>query len=687
MHFENAGARNRRPPWIRVVSCLAAAGSLSVALPDAKACSPEFPTALLQSGSDLSTRLPRRTFHGDLERLGTLPPARFPRVDSGDPEDAARRVDVEALDRWLDAQGEDDPGLRAGLLRARQQMHDLARLPGADAGDGRGEVRAEVDIPEGLPAELRLYLEGAEAYRRGDFDRAAERWRALLELPADDRRERTVMAHYMLGRALPRTDEAADGPSTGRVDDAVGHFAAVRRLAGDGWRDDLGLAHESLGWEARLDLYRGRIPRALELYAEQLQADDPTAADSITIACSHLTRADGEALSAAAADATTRDIYSLYLAAYDFHGEAAARWLDAAVAEPADIAAAGTLAWVAYQHGRFPDAERWLDAAPDSDPFVPWLRSKLAARAGDFETARAQLVEASRALAREPERIMFGSRNGYWQWAAAEQARAEAGAIELERGRYAEALDKVLRAGYWIDAAYLAERVMTVEELRAYVEETWPDGAESEPTSGYFGGATPFGRDAIAVEIRYLLARRLARDGRWGEARGFFPEHLRGAAVEIRDQIARSDDRSLPKVDRADALWRVARSLRQDGLELVGTELDPDWNIWGAHYDLGDFARSDARTDEEERARRARPRPNRRFHYRYVAAELGWRAAELLPDQSEQTARVLATAGTWLKNLDPDRADRFYKALVRRCGETPLGREADRRRWFPDLDF
>ncbi|MEO1369736.1 MAG: hypothetical protein AAFX50_21350, partial [Acidobacteriota bacterium] len=60
---------------------------------------------------------------------------------------------------------------------------------------------------------------------------------------------------------------------------------------------------------------------------------------------------------------------------------------------------------------------------------------------------------------------------------------------------------------------------------------------------------------------------------------------------------------------------------------------------------------------------------------------------ELLPDQSEQTARVLATAGTWLKNLDPDRADRFYKALVRRCGETALGREADRRRWFPDLDF
>jgi hypothetical protein len=46
-------------------------------------------------------------------------------------------------------------------------------------------------------------------------------------------------------------------------------------------------------------------------------------------------------------------------------------------------------------------------------------------------------------------------------------------------------------------------------------------------------------------------------------------------------------------------------------------------------------------------------------------------------------SRVLCEAGGWLQNRDPRAADRFYKALVRRCGRTPLGALADRLRWFP----
>jgi branched-subunit amino acid transport protein len=43
-------------------------------------------------------------------------------------------------------------------------------------------------------------------------------------------------------------------------------------------------------------------------------------------------------------------------------------------------------------------------------------------------------------------------------------------------------------------------------------------------------------------------------------------------------------------------------------------------------------------------------------------------------------------AGSWLKNRDPQAADVFYKALVRRCPKTDIGKEADRIRWFPMLD-
>jgi hypothetical protein len=93
-----------------------------------------------------------------------------------------------------------------------------------------------------------------------------------------------------------------------------------------------------------------------------------------------------------------------------------------------------------------------------------------------------------------------------------------------------------------------------------------------------------------------------------------------------------------------------------------------------------------ASADELRREVQHKPDPDVRFHYRYQAAFLGWEAAKLMPNNSDETARVLWTAGSWLKAQDPQTADLFYKSLVRRCRKTALGAEADRIRWFPELD-
>ena len=87
--------------------------------------------------------------------------------------------------------------------------------------------------------------------------------------------------------------------------------------------------------------------------------------------------------------------------------------------------------------------------------------------------------------------------------------------------------------------------------------------------------------------------------------------------------------------------------------------------------------------EELTRATRSRAEPYKRYHYRYVAAELAWRAASLLPDGVDATANALCAAGSWLKDRDPEAAERFYRALVRRCPETDLGRRAASLRWFP----
>jgi hypothetical protein len=90
--------------------------------------------------------------------------------------------------------------------------------------------------------------------------------------------------------------------------------------------------------------------------------------------------------------------------------------------------------------------------------------------------------------------------------------------------------------------------------------------------------------------------------------------------------------------------------------------------------------------DELRRAIAQAVEPPVRFHYRYLAADLAWEAAQLMPDNSDDTARVLCVAGSWLKNRDPKAADKFYKELVRRCRRTVLGTAADLKRWFPELD-
>jgi hypothetical protein len=93
-----------------------------------------------------------------------------------------------------------------------------------------------------------------------------------------------------------------------------------------------------------------------------------------------------------------------------------------------------------------------------------------------------------------------------------------------------------------------------------------------------------------------------------------------------------------------------------------------------------------ASDDELSRIAQSAPDPDVRKFYRFQAAALAWQAALLLPDNSDETARVLCEAGTWIKYLDPKKADVFYKALVRRCRGTALGAAADRKRWFPILD-
>jgi hypothetical protein len=149
-------------------------------------------------------------------------------------------------------------------------------------------------------------------------------------------------------------------------------------------------------------------------------------------------------------------------------------------------------------------------------------------------------------------------------------------------------------------------------------------------------------------------------------------------------------------------------------MELFGFEAAPDFTLVGGSFELTSFHEwrqaafwrdswtSEPQTpqqalifkpvlpataDELWRARHYGPRHEQRFHYRYIAAELAWRAAGMMTRDTEENARLLAIAGGWLKNRDPKSADRFYKALVSRNPSVPLAQAADQKRWFPVVEW
>ena len=236
---------------------------------------------------------------------------------------------------------------------------------------------------------------------------------------------------------------------------------------------------------------------------------------------------------------------------------------------------------------------------------------------------------------------------------------------------------------HWPDAAYIAEQVLTLAELKEFVDRRWP--AAKPPVEG----KTPDGAD---TRMRYLLARRLARQGMLDAAAPYYPAEQQENFRRYADALQRGNNAKTAGPQRAEQLWIAAQLARAEGMALLGTETDPDWADESGNFDLGATAAdrpkkgvNRAAPDELQRAADHRPQPDRRFHYRYRAADLAWDAAKLMPDQSDQTALVLVTAGNWIKALDPKGAERFYKALVSRCGKTELGKQASVKRWLPAI--
>ncbi len=669
------------------------------------ACGPFLPSRILIESDAAFLELPYSTFAYEAKRVPTPYPPPFravaPAMTESDTLGNAQVAQTEAIDLEQLTQAltaiQPDPAKRDKILAdygavrralaehaqkvvAREEqlwsgMTDATRPPEI-------VLTAALAVPEGLPGEFADYLRGAIAYHGKQTAAARQAWQDLLNRPPEQRRQRSVWAAYMLGRSY-----LGDNPS-----EALRWFQQTRELAQQGFPDPLGLAAASLGWEAQLALKQGHYAPALELFRVQLEAGDPAAPISLLLAARHAAAdADANARTACAQNPTARRLVTGYLVSASLlKGDAkVAAWLDSFKTVDAPVEDADRLAWAAYQAGNFDLAQGWLAKASAQSPIAQWLRAKLLLRAGKVTEALPLIAEVAAHFPTDPDFVISHDQDDDSEVFNAKRAQAEIGGLQLARGEYLVALDALLlsvddnNSNHWFDAAYLAEQVLALAELKEFVDKRWPTA--KPPVDG----KTPDGAD---TRMRYLLARRLARQGMLDAAVPYYPIERQESFHRYVDAWRRGNDAKMPSPQRAEALWTAAQLTRDQGLDLLGTESDPDWAGEGGSFDLG-TTRTDRpkegvnrpTPDEIKRAAGNVPTPDRRFHYRYRAADLAWAAAERMPDQSEQTALVLVTAGNWVKNRDSKAADRFYKALVSRCGKTELGRQASAKHWLPEV--
>lgn len=432
---------------------------------------------------------------------------------------------------------------------------------------------------------VRLYAAGAADFHQGRLDLAAQSFQAVLAMPDDQRMPRATSAAYSLGRIAT---------ATGDDEKAVQAFELTRDLARAGMFDPDGLAVASYGEEARIDFRRAKrllvdsvlpeaavadygreISAAISLYAEQAAGASESGISSLRIVAQNIL-GDKSTIAAAAevpdgrrllvafvlakfwndipdpddqiaskpAAEVGSSIYATETSASDLLGiltEASERHGEDWLADGDRVAA------LAYREGKYDIARRLVAKA--SGPLASWLKAKLALQTGDVAAAAGFYSEAAKAFPANDDDNPLDQNNR-------SLLTGETGVLALARGEYVAALEFLYAAGqYWPDVAYVADRVLTPGELKAFVDSKVPQSAVTNSP------------ESNAGRLRNLLARRLMRQGRFRTPSGIFRTPVCASRRWI--TRGRSSKRKIvggpwgaPRVGTRQLYWRGTRAWR-----------------------------------------------------------------------------------------------------------------------------
>ncbi|MFP6832593.1 MAG: hypothetical protein VB998_12210 [Pseudomonas sp.] len=656
--------------WPRHLLCL----SLCLPLGSALACGPDFPMRLLDNRGQTLADLPEGNFNFELSRLGkTIAGLKNVTAATHNPNDMYGEENAAAEAR--------EKAEQAGLSAEQQALvKQLRGLTDAHQVEAQGAS---------LPAEIRLYVAGAVAFATGDHQLAVEYFNKLLALPADQRPLRSTWAAYSQGRTwFAMSREGGDAVEA--LEQSRDAFRQARQLSIDGFSDPLELGVASLGEEARVLRSAGDWNGAIELYEAQNLHGSAVGYTSLKQLMNELAELPEAELADLLQHKAVQQLVTASLVSrqgWSFGDEPPnekklVKLLQNSTRGSLDNA--DRLAAMSYQQGDYAGAKAFLENAGDGG-LAWWLRAKLAVRDGDKNAAAAAYSKAAQAF---PQSEDWGyRRTPDWAYEAVQpkcRVEGESAILALQRGEYLQAFVQLYRSNsvYWFDAASVAERVLTVEELQKYVDDNVP--APPALTQQERDNYAPL---PVAASLRNLLGRRLLREGHYADAVAYFDNpDLQNKARLYGEQRLKAEAAWWP-TKRASALYNAAWTAREWGMDILGYEMAPDYATFGGNYSLESAELKVGPLVSEAEVQRqvaSEAKPDQRYHYRFVATELAGRAADNLPHTSQAFAAVLCNAAGWNSSLEDQSA--LYQRYIKEGPFVPWAVDFGNQCPYPDFE-
>ncbi|EGI4458411.1 hypothetical protein IGF11_000711 [Escherichia coli] len=563
-------------------------------------------------------------------------------------------------------------------------------------------LEIEQKLQQPLSNAQRLYYSGAKDFHQGKYD--SPYFQQLLALPKTEQGEWRLAALYSLARGgFDATDDDLDliinkgGFNQVLAEQAIQRYQQIIEEVRSGEADPELLSLASLGQIGHYYLRKGDVAAAVKIYARQAAQGSPTGKTSLRMISLYITREKNLPLLESVIDDPLLQqlvIAELFIRQdWGYDSEACTKDLvDYTCPTHRDrlikllsqhrvkgFSYSDRLAALAYRAGNYSLAQMLLQDAPESG-LSEWLKAKLALRAGDIPLATRHYA---RAAPQFPADEVWGSMDPESPYYHADKVTvpscriaSEQAILALKRDDYLQATALFYQAKdlYWADLAWVAENVLTLSELQAFVEKNVPVPQHplkpvdlNNSSYGYYISPDIIPTD---VKLRALLGRRLIRHGQYQQAINWFDiPNYRQAAQKLADLMAIAKNKNIPDKQRAQAQYEAARLLRFSGIELVAYEMYPDYAISSGQYsEPFEYSNNDywISRKEKQRIRYAIPTADDHFlHYRWQAAEWAGQSADLLHPKTQAWAAVLCHAASWVRYPDPETGALIYQRYVK----------------------